>query len=70
MVSLNNLKAGMFLNGVSSEGPVSIINVEWHGSDMITLTYKDIKGKLGQEIVGRDSESKLSAQAQGRDFLR
>lgn len=62
MVHLEDIKNGSLVKGISSEGPVSVINVEWHGKKLITVTYKDINGQLNQQIIGRDYEEKLELQ--------
>lgn len=60
MCRLEDLAPGSVVTGVISQGPVSVINVEWHGPDLITLTYKDMNGFLNQIIIGRDREPNLS----------
>ncbi|MBE3122674.1 MAG: DUF3883 domain-containing protein [Thermoplasmata archaeon] len=59
MNTLEEIKPGSLIKGISSEGPVSIISVEWHGSNLVTITYKDVNGRPNQQIMGRESESKL-----------
>ena len=56
---LEDIKPGCSVKGISSLGLVSIINVEWHGDDLVTVTYKDLNGHLDQQIIGRDLEKKL-----------
>ncbi|NHJ31904.1 MAG: DEAD/DEAH box helicase, partial [Asgard group archaeon] len=53
------MKPGCSVRGISSLGSVSVINVEWHGHDLLTVTYKDLNGHLDQQIIGRDLEGKL-----------
>lgn len=65
MTVLEDIKNGCLIKGISSEGLVSVINVEWHGEEYITLVYKDINGKIDEQIIGRDSEDKLELQEQG-----
>ncbi len=40
MVRLEELTVGVYVNEVSSDGPVEVIAVKWFGSTTIDLTYK------------------------------
>ncbi len=59
MVKLEEIKPGISIKGLSTEGPVNIINVEWHGNELLTVTYKDVNGHLNEQIVDRDYEKNL-----------
>ena len=37
MSKLEDLENGSIIKGISSEGPITIKNIEWHGSDIINL---------------------------------
>lgn len=63
MSKLEEIKPGCSLAGISSEGTVSVLNVEWHGTELITLTYKTPKGVVDQRVLGRESESGLEVKA-------
>ena len=65
MAKLEDIKPGILVSGITSEGTVSIINTEWHGNDLITATYKDASGSLNQQIIGRDAESKIKLSKAG-----
>lgn len=65
MNKLEDLKPGVTVKGVSSEGPVTVKSVEWHGSDIVTLVYKDINGTLKEQIIGRDIESQIEVSQPG-----
>ncbi len=65
MNKLEDLKNGSIVKGISSEGPVTVKNVEWHGSDIITLVYKDINGALKEQILGRDMELNIEISQPG-----
>ncbi|MBU0471501.1 MAG: DEAD/DEAH box helicase [Nanoarchaeota archaeon] len=60
MVKLEELKVGLAINGLTSSGSVGLVAIEWHGKDLMTITYRDSNGKLGEQIIGRDLEEKLS----------
>ena len=40
MVRLEELTVGVYVSGVSSDGPVMVIAVKWFGNTTIVLTYK------------------------------
>ena len=46
---------------------VAVIAVQPHGADTVELTYKTTEGGLGQRVLGRDAEAKLTvAHAEAR----
>ena len=46
---------------------VRVVDVQWHGSNAITLTYTDeSSGKPDQELLYRDNEPQLSIERAGR----
>ncbi|MBW4599975.1 MAG: hypothetical protein KME29_10295 [Calothrix sp. FI2-JRJ7] len=44
---------------------VTIVDAQWHGSDVVELTYKDASGALDNELVFRDRETTLSILEEG-----
>ncbi|MBA2133541.1 helicase-related protein [Capillibacterium thermochitinicola] len=59
MARLEELTPGTVVNGLLPNKPVTVINVQWHGSDVVEVTYKDSSGLLGNELVFRDREPEL-----------
>jgi len=47
MARLEDLRRGALVKGVLPGGPVTVVDVKWHGSTVIELTYKDAGGRLG-----------------------
>ena len=43
-----------------------MIDLSWHGSNFITLTYQDGHGRTDQTVLGRDRESSLNVVKPGR----
>jgi superfamily II DNA or RNA helicase len=66
MSRLEELTTGALVQGVLAERPVRVVQIEWHGSNALTLTYTDESGKPGQELLYRDDESRLAVQERGR----
>lgn len=66
-VRLEDLTKNTLVSGVLADRPVRVVDVVWHGSDAITLTYTDeTTGKPAQELLYRDDEPRLTMDATGR----
>lgn len=68
MAVLEDLKPGGAILGVLPSGVVTVVNVQWFGSDAIELTYKDATGKVGNELLYRDRETDLKIVEEGRPW--
>jgi SNF2 family DNA or RNA helicase len=68
MAKLEDLTRGAWVKGVLPYVPVNVIDVKWHGSSVVELTYKDAAGKLGSELLYRDREPSLEVAAAGRPW--
>ena len=66
MAALEDLTKGAVVRGVRADGPVTVVQAEWHGSGALTLTYTDAAGHVAQELLYRDKESALTVEQQGR----
>lgn len=68
-MQLEELKPGLRVEGLIPSEVITVIATQWHGTDALELTYKDSSGRLGQQVVFRKEEAKLSvAQTGGRAF--
>lgn len=68
---LEDLKPGTVVRGLVAEGPVTVVQVEWHSPQALTLTYRAPGGLLGEEVLHRDREEGLEvevARTQGWTF--
>ena len=59
MARLEELTRGATVKGVLPESLVTIVDVKWHGSSVVELTYKDATGRLGSELLYRHREPTL-----------
>jgi superfamily II DNA or RNA helicase len=59
MAKLEELIKGKQLRGILPGQAVTIVAVEFCGSDALTLTYKSLDGKLNEQLLYRDRESEL-----------
>ncbi len=68
MAKLEDLKTGGFVRGILPNGVVTVVSVQWFGSDALELTYKDSIGKVGNELLYRDREADLEVVEEGRPW--
>jgi SNF2 family DNA or RNA helicase len=45
---------------------VTVVQVEWHGTQALTLTYRDDQGKVDHELLYRANEARLEIEEAGR----
>lgn len=66
---LEELKPGLRIDGVIPAQVITVIFAQWHGTDALELTYKTNDGALGQQVVFRKDQDKLTvAQTGSRAF--
>jgi hypothetical protein len=53
---------------VLPEGIVTVIDVKWHGTAVVELTYRDSAGRVGGELLHRDREPSLAVFTAGRPW--
>ncbi len=68
MARLEELTKGASVKGVLPDGLVSVVDVKWHGSNVVELTYKDSAGRLGSELIYRDREPTIEVASAGRPW--
>ncbi len=68
MAALEDLKPGGSVRGVLPGGIVTVVSVQWFGSDAVELTYKDASGRVANEILYRDREADLEIVEEGRPW--
>lgn len=65
MAKLEDLKHNAQVKGLVPSGTVTILNLQWHGSDVVEVTYRDVNGKDHSELLFRDREADLEVTAAG-----
>ena len=68
MARLEEIKSQSTLTGIVPGQSVSVINVLWHGSQAIELTYKTSDGHLSNLLLYRSDESRLEVVNEGRPW--
>jgi SNF2 family DNA or RNA helicase len=56
------------VRGVVPEGPVTVVQLAWHGDAAATLTFRDDHGRVSDQLIYRDNEPQLSVDAPGAAF--
>jgi superfamily II DNA or RNA helicase len=67
-VRLEDLKPGARVLGLSPHGPVAVLSVQWHGSDVAEVVFKGPDGQVGNELVYRSQESDLALASKGQSW--
>jgi superfamily II DNA or RNA helicase len=69
-VRLEDLALGSVVSGVTSDGNVTVVAVDWSGPDAVVLTYRDGQRRLDERILYRSDEPNLrkAEASEGRPF--
>lgn len=65
MAKLEDLKVYSRVLGLDPSGPVEILNVHWYGTEVVEVTYRDLKGNNHSELLYRNRESELEVLEPG-----
>ncbi len=68
MIKLEDLQPNASVRGILPDCLVTVVTVEWHGTDTLDLIYRDPTGRLGSILVFRDHEATLEIVEQGRPW--
>ena len=65
MSRLEDLTRGAQVKGVRPDGRVTVVDVKWFGTSAVELTFKDLEGRLGNQLLYRADEPQLTVAAAG-----
>ncbi|NTU49917.1 MAG: DUF3883 domain-containing protein [Desulfobulbaceae bacterium] len=68
MLKLEALQPNATLRGIVPDALVTVVSVQWFGSDALELTYKTQDGKVANELLYRDDEPRLEIVETGRPW--
>ena len=68
MMKLEQLQANAALRGIVPDALVTVVSVQWFGSEALELTYKTADGKVANELLYRHDEPRLEVVEQGRPW--
>ena len=67
-MQLDHLTPGAAIRGLLPDATVTVVSVQWHGADALTLSYRDPAGHVAEEILYRHDEPRLSLVEAGRPW--
>ena len=65
---LEELKPRCTVRGVLPDEVVTVVSVQWFGSEAVELTYKTASGSVTNELLFRNDEARLEVVAEGRPW--
>jgi SNF2 family DNA or RNA helicase len=68
MLRLEDLQPNATVQGILPNSLVTVVSVQWFGSEALELTYKSATGKVANELLYRDDEVRLELVEQGRPW--
>ena len=67
-MQLEDLRPRCAVRGVHPDGVVTVVSVQWFGSEALELTYKTLAGTVANELLYRHDEARLKVVTQGRPW--
>ena len=67
-MQLEDLQPRCAVRGVHLDGVVTVVSVQWFGSEALELTYKTPEGAVANELLYRQDEGRLQLVAEGRPW--
>src|SRR4051812_25719203 len=67
-MKLEDLQPDAFVRGILPDGAATVVNVQWHGTDALTLVYRGPNGRVAEEILYRHDEPRLEIVEVGRPW--
>src|SRR5215468_5020257 len=68
MSKLEQLTPNAAVRGILPDGLVTVVSVQWFGSEALELTYKSPNGKVANELLYRHDEARIEVVEQGRPW--
>lgn len=68
MFKLETLQPNTTLHGILPDSAVTVVSVQWYGSEALELTYKTPTGKVANELLYRHDEPRLEIIEKGRPW--
>ena len=67
-MKLEDLQPDTSVRGVLADSLVTVVSVQWFGSEALELTYKTPAGRVANELLYRDDETRLEIVESGRPW--
>jgi SNF2 family DNA or RNA helicase len=59
MARLEDITTGAKVAGIAGNEPVDVVAVKWHGSNALTVTFKNAAGSVAEQILYREDEARV-----------
>ncbi len=59
MAKLEDITVGSVLTGIAGNEPVSVVAVQWYGTNVIEITFKNSMGVPGTQLLYREDEENI-----------
>ena len=66
--TLEDLKAGASIQGLTPTGAAKVVNIEWYGNQAVKVVFEDANGAVQDRLVYRDEEHTLTITSAGRSW--
>jgi superfamily II DNA or RNA helicase len=67
-MKLEDLQPNAAVRGIVPDSLVSVVSVQWFGSEALELTYKEAAGRVANQLLYRHDEPRLEIAEQGRPW--
>ena len=61
MMKLEQLQTNAAIRGIVPDALVTVVSVQWFGSEALELTYKTAAGKVANELLYRDGCASMAS---------
>ncbi len=68
MTRLEDLQPQASVRGLLPDALATVVSVQWHGSEVVEVTYKDPSGRVANELLYRHDEPRLEIAEHGRPW--
>jgi hypothetical protein len=68
MTRLEDLQPTAAVRGILPDEVITVVSVQWFGSEALELTYKGASGRLANELLYRHDEARLQVVEHGRPW--
>ena len=68
MGRLEDIQPGATIRGILPTGLITVVSVQWFGTDAVELTYKDASGKVSNQLLYRSDEASFQVETEGRPW--
>ena len=68
MSRLEDLQQSVSIRGILPDEQVTVVSVQWFGSEAVELTYKDSTGRVANQLLYRSDESRVQVVGVGKPW--